>query len=169
MTRILSTNAWRTAVGALVAFSAATVGSPIHAQGAAAAAGEAKAVVAVLEFDNAAMVKRDEFAAMTVGVQVMLANALATNGRCRSSSVRRSRRSRRAELGTAGRLTGDGEVGNPRRAVCALGAIVVTRDGDAPCRARRHRDVGAGVHGGVAGKATRFSLVDQLAGKINTD
>ncbi|MDQ6612688.1 MAG: hypothetical protein M3Y64_09675, partial [Gemmatimonadota bacterium] len=50
-----------------------------YGQAAAHAVSERKPTVAVMEFDNAAMIKRDEFAALTSGFQVMLTNAIATN------------------------------------------------------------------------------------------
>ncbi len=175
MTRILSTNAWRTAVGALVAFSAATVGSPIHAQGAAAAAGEAKAVVAVLEFDNAAMVKRDEFAAMTVGVQVMLANALATNGQVQVVERQKIQEILAEQnLGTAGRLdpATAAKVGKILGAqYVLLGAIVVDPSMEMRLAVRAVNTETSVLEytEGVAGKGDKiFKLVDQLAGKINT-
>ena len=100
MTRISRTTAWRMVAGAFTAFGAiAAVAAPSHAQA------PAKAVVAVLEFDNAAMVKRDEFAAMTVGVQVMLANALATNGQVQVVERQKIQEILAEQnLGTAGRL-----------------------------------------------------------------
>ena len=76
MSRVQSAVRWRTiSAGALVVGLLAPGLKPLDAQ----AAPTRKPTVAVIEFDNAAMVKRDEFAAMTIGVQVMLTNALATN------------------------------------------------------------------------------------------
>lgn len=77
----LSMNVRRTVAGALAVIGAVGVTMPLHAQGAAAT--EPKAVVAVMQFDVTAMTKPDEFAPMNVGVQVLLAEALSTNGRVR--------------------------------------------------------------------------------------
>ena len=64
MSRIQSTVQWRTlSAAALVLGLLAPALQSLQAQ----AAPTRKPTVAVLEFDNAAMVKKDEFAAMTIG------------------------------------------------------------------------------------------------------
>ena len=163
------TVAWRTVAGALGAFSAATVmAAPSHAQGAA------KAVVAVLEFDNAAMVKRDEFAAMTIGVQVMLANALATNGQVQVVERQKIQEILAEQnLGTAGRLdpATAAKVGKILGAqYVLLGAIVVDPSMEMRLAVRAVNTETSVLEytEGVSGKGDKiFKLVDQLAGKLN--
>ncbi len=168
MKGIPTTNAWRMAATALMAFSAASA-SPVQAQG------DAKAVIAVLEFDNAAMVKRDEFAAMTIGVQVMLSNALATN----ASLVIVEREKIEAilseqNLGTAGRLdpAKAAQVGKILGAqYVLLGAIVVDPKMEMRLAVRAVNTETSVLEytEGVAGKGDKvFSLVDQLADKLNS-
>ncbi len=75
MAQLLAASRWRSILTAVLGLASLTAAGATPA----AAQGMRKPTVAVLQFDNAAMVKRDEFAAMTIGVQVMLTNALATN------------------------------------------------------------------------------------------
>ncbi len=168
MTRISRTTAWRVAMGSLLAFSTTTA-TPVHAQG------TAKAVVAVLEFDNAAMVKRDEFAAMTVGVQVMLANALATNVELQIVERQKIQEILAEQnLGAAGRLdpATAAKVGKILGAqYVLLGAIVVDPKMDMRLAVRAvNTETSVLEHTEeVAGKGDKiFNLVDQLAGKLNS-
>jgi TolB-like protein len=64
---------------AAVFLAGASASSQAHAQTSARVVSERKPTVAVMEFDNSAMVRRDEFSALTSGFQVMLTNAIATN------------------------------------------------------------------------------------------
>jgi TolB-like protein len=64
---------------AAILIAGTAVVSDLGAQTSLRATSDRKPTVAVMEFDNAAMVKRDEFAALTSGFQVMLTNAIATN------------------------------------------------------------------------------------------
>jgi len=170
MTRISKTNRWRAALATVLTLGTATA-MPASAQG---AAGAQKAIVAVLEFDNAAMVKRDEFAAMTVGVQVMLANALATNAELQIVERQKIQEILAEQnLGTAGRLdpATAAKVGKILGAqYVLLGAIVVDPKMEMRLTSRAvNTETSVLVHTEeVAGKGDKiFNLVDQLAGKLN--
>jgi curli biogenesis system outer membrane secretion channel CsgG len=75
MSRVQSTVRWHTiSAAALVVGLLAPALKPLEAQ-----APTRKPTVAVIEFDIAAMMKKDEFAPMSIGIQVMLTSALAAN------------------------------------------------------------------------------------------
>jgi curli biogenesis system outer membrane secretion channel CsgG len=167
----------RTPLGLLLAgaaFAAASV-APLSAQSATSSAGERKATVAVLEFDNAAMVKRDQFAAMTVGVQVMLANALATNSQVQVVERQKIQdilaeqnlaSAGRIEPATAAKI---GKIIGARYVL--LGAFVVdpSMQMRLVVRAVNTETSALEYTEQVEGKGDKiFKLVDQLAGKLNS-
>lgn len=172
MTSILSMNVRRMAAGALAVFGAVGATPSLRAQGAATA--EPKAVVAVLQFDNSAMVQREEFAAMTVGVQVMLADALATNGRVRVVEREKIQEILAEQnLATAGRIepATAAKLGKILGAqYILLGAIIVDPKMDMrlTVRAVNTETSEYAYTEGVAGKGDKiFKLVDELAAKVN--
>jgi|GEM_PF-686563 len=170
----------RTPLGRLLASAAVATASvawlagPLSAQSAPLGAVERKATVAVLEFDNAAMVKRDEFAAMTVGVQVMLTNALATNSQVQVVE-RQKIQDILAEqnLATAGRIEPAtaakiGKIIGARYVL--LGAFVVdpSMTMRLVVRAVNTETSALEYTEQVEGKGDKiFKLVDELAGKLN--
>lgn len=134
-----------------------------------------KPSVAVMEFDNAAMVKHDEFAAMTVGIQVLLTNAIATN---KSIDVVERRKIQAAmteqDLAAAGRIAPEraaaiGKLIGARHIL--LGAIVV-QPNMLTRLSVRSVDTETGLveyTNEVEGKGDRiFKLIDQLSAKLNT-
>ncbi len=164
----------RVITAVLVTASVAALNAPLLAQSVAAGTAERKATVAVLEFDNAAMVKRDEFAAMTVGVQVMLANALATN-----SQVQVVERQKIQEILAEQNLAAAGRI-EPASAAkigkiigaryVLLGAFVVdpSMQMRLVVRAVNTETSALEYTEQVEGKGDKiFKLVDQLAGKLN--
>jgi TolB-like protein len=165
----------RTVTGATALFATCLLSAlPLQAQANAAANAAPKPTIAVMEFDNAAMVRRDEFAAMTVGMQVMLTNALATNPNV--VVVERQRIleiMKEQDLGTAGRLdpATAAKVGKILGAqYVLLGAFVVAPDMEMRLSARAvNTETSVLEHvEDVAGKGDKiFKLVDQLAGKLN--
>jgi TolB-like protein len=165
-------NVRRVAAGALAVFGTVGATTPLFAQGAASA--EPKAVVAVMQFDNSAMIQRDEFAAMTVGVQVMLADALATNGRVRVVEREKIQEILAEQnLATAGRIDPStaSKLGKILGAqYMLLGAIIVDPKMEMRLTVRAvNTETSEYVYTeGVAGKGDKiFKLVDDLAAKVN--
>ena len=172
MSRIQSTVQWRMiSAAALVAGLLLPALKPLQAQ----AAPTRKPTVAVLEFDNAAMVKKDEFAAMTIGVQVMLTSALATN-----PGIELVERQKIQEilaeqnLTTAGRIDAAtaAKVGKILGARYVLvGAMVVDPSMEMRLEARAvNTETSVIEHTeGVRGKGDKlFKLIDDLAAKLNS-
>lgn len=165
----------RTVTGAAALFATCVLTAiPLQAQASAVADGSRKPTIAVMEFDNAAMVRRDEFAAMTIGMQVMLSNALATNPNI--IVVERQRILdilKEQDLGTAGRLDPEtaAKVGKIIGAnYVLLGAFVVQPDMEMVLSARTvNTETSALEHAEqVNGKGDKvIKLLDQLAGKLN--
>lgn len=168
MGRIQSAGRWRTMASAALAVGLlGSVERPLHAQ-------TRKPTVAVIEFDNAAMVKRDEFAAMTIGVQVMLTNALATN-----PGIELVERQKIQEILAEQNLTTAGRI-DPATAAkvgkilgaryVLMGAIVVDPSMEMRLAVRAVNSETSVIEytEDVSGKGDKiFKLVDQLAGKIN--
>lgn len=160
-------------MAAIVGAGAVTVAT-LPAQSAATSGEMPKPTIAVLEFDNAAMVKRDEFAAMTVGMQVMLTNALATNPNI--IVVERQKILdilAEQDLGTSGRIdpATAAKVGKVLGAqYVLLGAFVVAPDMEMRLAVRAvNTETSVLEHvEDVAGKGDKvLKLVDQLASKLN--
>jgi TolB-like protein len=172
MTSILSMNVRRLVAGALAGFGAALATTPLLAQGAAPA--EPKAVVAVMQFDITAMTKQDEFAPLDVGVQVLLAEALAMNGRVRVVE-REKIQAILAEqnLVTAGRIdpATASKIGKILGAQYMLfGLVFVDPKMEVRLSVRAiDTETSAYVYNeGVKGKGDNvFKLIDELAAKVN--
>ena len=162
----------RTVVLALIGV---LTGQTAIAQAAPKATPERKATVAVLEFDNGAMVKRDEYAGLTIGVQIMLTNALAAN-----HSIELVERQRINQLLAEQNLTAAGrvdaataaKVGNLIGARHVLvGGFVVQPDNEMRLTVRSVDTETSAIEytESVTGKGDKiFSLIDQLAAKLNT-
>ena len=165
----------RTVTGTLALAATCIVSAmPLGAQAPATAGGSSKPTIAVLEFDNAAMVRRDEFAAMTIGMQIMLTNALATNPNV--IVVERQRIQEilaEQNLGTSGRLDPStaAKVGKILGAqYVLLGAFVVAPDMEMrlAIRAVNSETTVLEYVEDVSGKGDKvLKLVDQLAVKLN--
>lgn len=134
-----------------------------------------KPTVAVIEFDNAAMVKRDEFAAMTIGVQIMLTSALATN-----PGIQMVEREKIQQLLAEQNLAASGRI-DPATAAkvgkivgaryVLLGAFMVDPNMEMRLLVRAVNTETSVIEytEDVAGKGDKvFKLVDQLAAKINS-
>ena len=147
---------------------------PLGAQATMKTDGEQKPTIAVLEFDNAAMVRRDEFAAMTVGMQVMLTNALATNPNV--IVVERQKIQEilaEQNLVTAGRID-PGTAAKVGKILGAkyvlLGAFVVAPDMEMRLAVRAVNTETTVIEHveNVEGKGNKvLKLVDQMAAKLN--
>ncbi len=161
----------------IVAMALATVLSAqgISAQAAPRMTPERKATIAVLEFDNGAMVKRDEYAGLSIGVQIMLANALAAN-----PSIQLVERQRINQILAEQNLTAAGRVDAATAAQVGkligaryvlVGGFVVQPDNEMRLTVRavntetsaiEHTDI-------VSGKGDKiFKLIDQLAAQLNS-
>lgn len=160
-------------MAAIVGAMAVTVAT-LPAQSAATTGDMPKPTIAVLEFDNAAMVRRDEFAAMTVGMQVMLTNALATNPNI--IVVERQKILdilAEQDLGASGRIdpATAAKVGKILGAqYVLLGAFVVAPDMEMRLAVRAvNTETSVLEHvEDVSGKGDKvLKLVDQLASKLN--
>ncbi len=170
MYRFQTTNMRRAVLAAaLLLGGLSVVARPAQAQG------TRKPTVAVLEFDNAAMVKRDEFSAMTVGVQVMLTNALAAN-----SGLDLVERQKIQDILAEQNLTTAGRI-DPATAAkvgkilgaryILLGAIIVDPSMEMRLAVRAVNTETSVIEytQDVSGKGDKiFKLVDQLAAKLNT-
>jgi TolB-like protein len=169
MSRIQTKRLWRTArvlalgVGALSAWAPRAHGQTVR-----------KPTVAVIEFDNAAMIKRDEFAPLTIGVQVMLSNALAANAGI--TLVERQKIQEilaEQNLATAGRIdpATAAKVGKILGARYVLmGAFIVDPSMEMRLSVRAVNSETSVIEytEDVTGKGDKvFKLIDQLAGKIN--
>ena len=170
----IQTHGARQAVIALALLVGAFGALPHAAAAQTPAPATRKPTVAVIQFDNAAMVKRDEFAAMTIGVQVMLTNSLATNAGI--DIVEREKIQdilNEQNLTTAGRIdpATASKVGKILGARYVLmGAIIVDPSNEMRLSVRAvNRETSAIEYTeDVSGKGDKiFKLVDQLAGKIN--
>jgi len=155
-------------------FVAVALVSDLGAQSSRLNALERKPTVAVMEFENSAMVKRDEFAALTSGFQVMLANAIATN-----SSIEVVERQKiqavleEQNLATAGRV----EAGTAAKAGQLLGVrhMLMGSFTVAPNMVMRLSVRSVNTESGrieyteeVTGKGDKiFSLIDRLAARVN--
>ncbi len=170
MSRIQSAVRWRTmGAAALVMGLLGVAERPLHAQA------TRKPTVAVIEFDNAAMVKKDEFAAMTIGVQVMLTNAMATN-----PGIELVERQKIQEILAEQNLTAAGRVDAATAAKVGkllgaryvlMGAIIVDPSMEMRLAVRAVNSETSVIEytEDVSGKGDKiFKLVDQLAGKINS-
>lgn len=172
MSRIQSTMQWRTiSAASLVLGLLAPALRPLQAQ----AAQTRKPTVAVIEFDNAAMVKKDEFAAMTIGVQVMLTSALATN-----PGIELVERQKIQEILAEQNLTTAGRI-DPATAAkvgkilgaryVLMGAFIVDPSMEMRLVVRAVNSETSVIEytEEVSGKGDKvFKLVDQLAAKINS-
>ncbi len=135
---------------------------------------ERRPTVAVMEFESAAMVKREEFAALTIGMQVMLANAIATNPRIEIVERQNIQKILAEQnLTTAGRVEEAtaakvGKLLGVRHML--LGAFVVLPNMDMRLTVRSvNTETGAWEWSDeVSGKGDQiFKLIDQLATKVN--
>jgi curli biogenesis system outer membrane secretion channel CsgG len=165
---------WRQVGTAGVMLAAATLLSLGASPSSVRAQAAQKPTVAVIEFDNAAMVKRDEFAAMTIGVQVMLTNALAVNPAI--TVVEREKilqiikeqdlaANGRVDAATAARI---GKIVGARYVL--LGAFVVDPSMEMRLSVRAVNSETSVVEyvQEVSGKGDKvFKLVDQLAAQVN--
>ena len=143
-------------------------------EAAAQAPGMRKATVAVMEFDNAAMVKRDEFAALTSGFQVMLTNAIAAN---KSIDVVERQKIQHVieeqNLATAGRV--DASSAAKAGKLLGVGHMLMGSFTVAPNMEMRLSVRSVNTESGiieytqeVSGKGDKvFELIDQLAAKVN--
>ena len=167
----------RTRVGLVLSMPLAvlTLGATVNAQSTARAASERKATVAVMEFDNAAMVKRDEFAALTSGFQVLLTNAMATNKSI--DVVERQKIQHLLEeqnLATAGRVDAAtaakaGKLLGVRHML--MGSFTVAPNMDMRLSVRSvNAETGLIEYTAeVSGKGDKvFALIDQLSAKVNS-
>lgn len=164
----------RSIAAIVLGMGASTTASSVHAQ-TARAINERKPTVAVMEFDNAAMVKRDEFAALTSGFQVMLTNAIATN-----PSIEVVERQKiqhlldEQNLHTAGRIDAAtaatvGKLLGVRHML--LGAFTVAPNMEMRLSVRSvNTETGVIEYvEEVSGKGDKvFNLIDQLSAKINS-
>jgi TolB-like protein len=154
---------------------AGTASAELHAQTSARVVADHKPTVAVMEFDNAAMVKRDEFAALTSGFQVMLTNAIATN-----PSIEVVERQKiqhlldEQNLNTAGRVDAAtaakvGQLLGVRHML--MGSFTVAPNMEMRLSVRSvNTETGVIEYTeAVTGKGDKvFNLIDQLAAKINS-
>lgn len=155
----------------LVSTLAATVA---FAQAAPQATPDRKATVAVLEFDNGAMVKRDEYAGLSIGVQIMLTNALATN-----QSIELVERQRINDVLAEQNLTASGRVDAATASQVGkligarhilVGGFVVQPNNEMRLTVRSVNTETSAIEytDEVTGKGDKiFKLIDQLAVKIN--
>lgn len=137
-------------------------------------ASERKATVAVMEFENSAMVKKDEFAALTSGFQVMLTNALATN---RSIDLVERQKLQHLideqNLGTAGRTEAAtaakvGQLLGVRHML--MGSFTVAPNMEMRLNVRSvNTETGVIEYTDeVSGKGDKiFNMIDQLSAKVN--
>ncbi len=157
----------------VVAAGLLTLGQSGHAQSGMGL--ERKPTVAVMEFDNAAMIKKDQYEALTVGVQVMLANAIAANPKIEVIE-RQKIQALLAEqnLTTAGRVDAAtaAKVGKLLGAKHMLmGAFVVDPSNEMRLSIRSVNTETSAIEyvEEVTGKGDKiFKLIDQLAAKVNT-
>lgn len=147
----------------------------INAQAAPRSTPERKATLAVLEFDNGAMIKRDDYAGLSIGVQIMLTNALAAN-----QSIELVERQRinqvlaEQNLTTAGRVDAAtaaqvGKIIGARHIL--VGGFVVQPDNEMRLTVRSVNTETSAIEytEEVSGKGDKiFKLIDQLAAKVNT-
>ena len=172
MSRIQPTVRRRTiSAAALVVGLLAPALKPLEAQ----AAPTRKPTVAVIEFDNAAMIKRDEFAAMTIGVQVMLTSALATN-----PGIELVERQKIQEILAEQNLTSAGRIDAATAAKVGkilgaryvlMGAMIVDPNNEMRLETRAVNTETSVIEytEGVKGKSDKmFKLIDDLAAKINS-
>lgn len=161
---------------AFVVVLASTLGaSAAFAQAAPKATPERKATVAVLEFDNGAMIKRDEYAGLTIGVQIMLTNALAAN-----QSIELVERQRINQVLNEQNLTAAGRVDAATASQVGkligarhmlVGGFVVQPDNEMRLTVRSINTETSAIEytEEVSGKGDKiFKLIDQLAAKLNT-
>ena len=158
----------------VLAFAGAVAFVPSGIAGAQATPARS-ATVAVMEFESSAMVRPEQFAAITTGLQVMLASALQTNPNVRV--VERTKLDeviKEQNLGTAGRLdpATAARVGKLIGAGHMLfGTIVVQPDMETRLMVRSiNSETGALEYSEtVVGKGDKiFNLLDQLATKLNS-
>ena len=172
MSRVQSAVRWHTiSAAALVVGLLAPAITPLQAQ----AAPTRKPTVAVIEFDIAAMVKKDEFAPMSVGIQVMLTSALAAN-----PGIELVERQKIQEILAEQNLTTAGRI-DPATAAkvgkilgaryVLLGAMVVDPSNEMRLETRAVNTETSAIEytEGVRGKGDKvFKLIDDLAAKINS-
>lgn len=145
------------------------------AQAAPRSTPERKATIAVLEFDNGAMIKRDEYAGLSIGVQIMLTNALAAN-----NSVEVVERQRINQVLAEQNLTVAGRVDAATAAQAGkligarhilVGGFVVQPDNEMRLTVRAVNTETSAIEytDEVSGRGDKiFKLIDQLAVKINS-
>ena len=150
------------------------VTQPLTAQAAPRATPERKATVAVLEFDNGAMVKRDDYAGLSIGVQIMLTNALAAN-----QSIELVERQRINQILAEQNLTAAGRVDAATASQVGkligarhilVGGFVVQPDNQMRLTVRSVNTETSAIEytDEVTGKGDKiFKLIDQLAAKLN--
>ena len=148
--------------------------SALSAQAAPRSTPERKATVAVLEFDNGAMVKREEYAGLSIGVQIMLTNALAAN-----QSIELVERQRINQVLAEQNLTASGRVDAATASQVGkligarhilVGGFVVQPDNEMRLTVRSINTETSAIEytDEVGGKGDKiFKLIDQLAAKIN--
>ncbi|MEP6832394.1 MAG: CsgG/HfaB family protein [Gemmatimonas sp.] len=168
-----TTSLLRTRVFAIGLASAIGV-QAMAAQAAPKATPERKATVAVLEFDNGAMVKRDEYAGLSIGVQIMLTNALAAN-----QSIELVERQRINQVLAEQNLTAAGRVDAATASQVGkligarhilVGGFVVQPDNEMRLTVRSVNTETSAIEytDEVTGKGDKiFKLIDQLAVKLN--
>lgn len=161
--------------GLAISFAVVSGVHSLNAQAAPRATPERKATVAVLEFDNGAMIKRDEYAGLSLGVQIMLTNALATN-----QSIELVERQRinqvlaEQNMTTAGRVDAStaaqvGKIIGARHIL--VGGFVVQPDNEMRLTVRSVNTETSAIEytDEVTGKGDKiFKLIDQLAAKVNS-
>ena len=157
-----------------IALASALVAQTVTAQAAPRATSERKATVAVLEFDNGAMVKRDEYAGLSIGVQIMLTNALAAN-----QSIELVERQRINQILAEQNLTAAGRVDAATASQVGkligarhilVGGFVVQPDNEMRLTVRSVNTETSAIEytDEVTGKGDKiFKLIDQLAAKLN--
>lgn len=157
-----------------LALASAFVAQTATAQLAPRATPERKATVAVLEFDNGAMVKRDEYAGLSIGVQIMLTNALAAN-----QSIELVERQRINQILAEQNLTAAGRVDAATASQVGkligarhilVGGFVVQPDNQMRLTVRSVNTETSAIEytDEVTGKGNKiFKLIDQLAAKLN--
>lgn len=170
MSRIQTKTMWRVAGAVALSASVLTTFAP-----SARAQAVRKPTIAVVEFDNSAMIKRDEFAPLTIGVQVMLTNALATNAGI--TMVERQKIQEilaEQNLATAGRIdpATAAKVGKILGArYVLLGAFIVDPSMEMRLAVRAVNTETSVIEytEDVTGKGDKvIKLIDQLAAKINS-
>ena len=159
---------------AVIAFASALVVHTVSAQAAPRATPERKATVAVLEFDNGAMVKRDGYAGLSIGVQIMLTNALAAN-----QSIELVERQHINQILSEQNLTATGRVDDATASRVGkligarhilVGGFVVQPDNEMRLTVRSVNTETSAIEYSdqVTGKGDKiFKLIDQLAAKMN--